>query len=284
MSEITCPYCAATLFDSELAAGECTSCMQKLPRRVSGPSYRRSGQGGLDVREVKAWQTVRTGVSRLAWCVSAEAAMGLLFGAGLVGLKDHFGGYQNGADGLLLLLFFGLVGAGVGGLISWVLTLLAPAHSGLRLHAIGSGAMLPGGILVAASPFALAALTRNSMIRQFEWLLWLMLFTGIVLVVADWIWYCVYLRGVARYFGNGTLGVNFLALGVVSGSLLVMGVAGMLVLQEVLRFRHRDLEELATVGLWLGGVSLLVWLGVDLFRLHRLIPSLDRQIRSLELD
>jgi hypothetical protein len=254
--------------------------MQKLPQRNVGLPHTRADVFGRAVWEAKLWQGVRSSVGVLAWCVGAEGAMGLLLGASIA-ILDPFHG-SSASEALLGCLIFGMGLMGVGCLIALVLSLLAPAHSGLRLHRIGTYVTGLMGPVVFVSPILLDALTRNAALRQFEWLLWLMLLTGVVLVVAAWVWYCIYLRGVARYFGNQVLAVNFLALGIVSAVMAVSGIGGTFAAQ-FFGFVQGDVEELAVIGGWLGGLVLLVWLDVLLFGLYRLIPSADLAIPSRKL-
>ncbi len=287
MSEITCPFCSATLFDSELAAGECTSCMQKLPRQAHktwpGGSYgshwgaaaHQPRPGAGDLTAGRGWQGVRGGVGVLALATWATVALFPLL-ALTVWAHDVAHLHSPGVDALAIFLLLGLMVSGLVALIGLVLSLTAPAWSGLRMHAVGSGVALLLSPLVIASPFVLVELTRQRIVRQFEWLLILMLLAGIVLELAAWAWYCVYLRGVARWFGDEPLGVGFLSLGIVAAVGTGMGLGILFLCKEVFHRHDRELEQVLLVGWAFGGLIVLVWLGVMLVRLYRLIPS-DRR-------
>jgi len=271
MSEITCPFCNATLFDSELAAGECTSCMQKLPRRRVGSPSLGPTRGGLGEVEGRDWQGVRGGVGVLALAVWATVVLVPLLALAI--WVHEFSRWSPGPEAMAVFLVFGLMLCGLVGLVGLVLSLVAPAYSGLRMHTVGSGVGLLMGPLVIASPFVLAAMTRGGIVRQFEWLLILMLLAGIVLELAAWVWYFVYLRGVARWFGDEPLGMGFVSLGIVLAVLAGLGLGGLFFLTAAEHFHNRELEKILFVGSVFASLVLLVWLGMMLVRLYRLIPS-----------
>ena len=77
----TCPFCGAQLFPSELAEGQCTSCMRQLPSHVTADAPTRGSEfvarprddwpvrrssGGYG-RSPERWRMMRIGLLLLIW-------------------------------------------------------------------------------------------------------------------------------------------------------------------------------------------------------------------------
>jgi len=274
MSEITCPYCSATLFDSELDAGECTSCMRRLP-----PNWLRTAEGdGLGAGQEDAgrdWEAVRFGVGVLS-AASFTQAGALVLGVGAMVIGEVNPG-EPLAMLLVMLAGLGLLVGSVLGLVGFVTTLLSPRHAGLRSLVAGTVASMVFGVVLLFAPFLLMALLEgmgNLPGWEFQTLAWLMLCCGVLAIVAASVVFFVYLRGIARYFGAAALGGLFLTYGILSAILLILNAAAFVLFVEFFRFQfgRPDLEIFMSCGFAVEGLGLLIWLGVLLGQLRWLIP------------
>jgi hypothetical protein len=268
MSEITCPFCCATLFDSELTAGECTSCTRRLPPRLGQAGVRGwSAMGRPD--DGQDWEWVRSGVGVLA------GAAFLLVGASLALVGGNFQ-KDPGLLAIFLLLAGGLAAlmAGVLWLVGLTTSLLCPRRAGLRGLAISTAGCV---ILGVVSPVVLMPVLER-VIQDYEVrriLAELIAYGGALSDMAAIVLFFLYLRGVARHFGDVALGGLLLTYVLVFVAVVVGGVAaGILINMTRLNIRMywRDWEMFMGYGFGMGGLALLIWPGILLMKLRAVIP------------
>jgi MFS family permease len=274
MSEVTCPYCSATLFDSELEAGECTSCMRRLPPHWLRTAER-DGLGAAHEDAGRGWEAVRSGVVVLAVASFTLAGVLVLCACGPV--ASEMGRNEPMALVLVVLAALGLLVGSVLGLAGFVTTLLCPRHSGFRGLVAGTVVSLVFGVVLLVAPFLLMALleaTGNPPRWELQTLAWLMLCSGVLALVAASVVFFVYLRGIARYFGDAALGGLLLTYGILSAVLVVLNAAGLFLYEEFFRFQfgRPDMEIFMSCGFVVEGLGLLIWLGFLLRQLRVLIP------------
>jgi hypothetical protein len=275
MSEVVCPFCSATLFDSELDAGECTSCMRRLPPRLGETVARGWSPMGLN-EGGRGWESVRSGVGVLSVAAFLSAGALVTWVSGM--LISQMNRPYYGPDGLAIFLVIGGALAALGASLLWLVglitSLLCPQRGGLRGLVLGTACCVILGVVMLFSPFVLMAVLER-VIRNFEILrilAMLMVCGGVLSIVAANLLFFVYLRGVARYFGDAALGGLLLTYGLVSGT-IVMGSLASLVLFEMARMYGRDWEMLLSCGFSVEGLALMIWVGILLQKLRKVIPG-----------
>jgi hypothetical protein len=278
MSEVVCPFCSATLFDSELSAGECTSCTRRLPPRLGETVVRGWSARGQD-DDGRGWESVRSGVEALS--IAAFLSAGVLL-AGVAGMSS--GGLGCLVPVLVILGGLAALAAGLLWLVGLITSLLCPQRGGMRGLALGTAACVILGVVMLFSPFVLLPVLER-VIRDYQVLrilAILMVCGGILSNVAANLLYFLYLRGVARYFGDAPLGGLLLTYGIVSGAVVVGSVASVILIDMSRMYAGmywRDGEMFLGCGFCLGGVALLIWGGILLRKLRDVIPTqtLSRQ-------
>jgi hypothetical protein len=281
MSEVTCPYCSATLFDSELDAGECTSCMRRLPSNWLRTAER-DGLGAGHEDAGRGWESVRSGVGVLAVATFTQAGVLVVGGGGIV-LSEM----SRGEPLSMLLVMLAGLGLLVGSVLllsGFVPTLLCPRHAGLRSLVVGTVVTMVLGIVLLFSPLLLMRLLEamgNLPRWEFQALAFLMFCCGILVLLASSVVFFLYLRGIARYFGDAAMGGLFLTYGILFAILVILNVAALILFEEIFRFRfgRPDIEMLMSCGFAVEGLGLLIWLGVLLWQLRTLIPPPPHGLR-----
>jgi hypothetical protein len=141
---------------------------------------------------------------------------------------------RKAATGLTALVKLGKLAAGIISLVGMILTVLAPQDSGLRglglsslLAMLLAVALLLGGL--ASSIAGMGWLAGGLRGMETAGLLGAIL-VGLVLLFVASLLFFIYLRGVARYFGNNSLGYAFIAYFVTSLVMGVLAIGGMVMM------------------------------------------------------
>jgi hypothetical protein len=276
MSEVTCPFCCATLFDSELKAGECNTCMARLPPRLGETVAPRLSAMGRD-EDGRAWESVRSGVGLLSVAALLSAGPLLACVAGIfIGERERYRGEDPWRSAIFLFVPAGLtaLAAHLLGVVGLIRSLLCPERGGLQGLVLGTAACLILGILLLVCPYMLTTMLGGGVLIDdlLGVLAGLTACGGVLANVAAVLLFFLYLRGVARSFGDAGLGGLLLAYGLASTA-IVVGSLGVILFETTRGYWRHDEAIYMVCGLFLEGTALMIWGGILLRKLRGVIPT-----------
>ena len=271
-----CPGCGASLFPIEIAEGQCTRCLRRLPADLASdavtadlPEPRRDGDAArareYDSRDhdpyharmaaAEGWGGMRVGVALIYW--------GILLNLVTLGLQIlMIPALCGGVRPLVYLLTF--LSAGVT-LASGVLCLVGLA---CMLATISAAVLL--AIFAISTPFS----RRSLVVPDALVFLW---FVGIVvLVFMTTLAYTLVMRAAARYWGDRELANSFMSFFCVAWVGFVILVIFGVCLGSSVRSSFSYSRELLVVlncGFLIVGLFMTVWFLSLLSRLREAIPS-----------
>jgi len=296
MATTTCPSCGAPLNEDEVHEGRCGVCLEKLPSRIrTRPIFQDEDEAepASERRRLREWDEDYPDIRKGGHWSGVHAGLGLLNvgliinlilqGVGILpNILLQMPQMQNAALVLQMLVGSGQLATGVILLVGMIRAVLAPRESGLRalgvwslvLTLVSGGMLVVGfvGVLVVA---ALAGMREPS--PEEVILISLPICLGLVLAFVATLLFFLYLRGVARHFGDNSLGGGFIAYFIVSMLLLVAAVFGALML--VFYLAWAPVNEALWVSVLVGGalvvvgLGLTIWLIVMFRRLRKLIAG-----------
>lgn len=254
MCEVTCPYCYATLFDSELSAGQCTSCMRGLTKKWLHKTLHDWNGRGLQEGGA-GWETVRGGLSSLAISLFLLAGVSLL-GGGAVFLCEKLG---RQAEILAFAVGLAVMLAVLMSAIGFFCSLFAPARAAVRNLAM----------FTCIDLFLTFFLLFFSVFFQrFEYCLGAAAAISAAIVI-----YFFYLRAIARYFRALLTGAALLTYAIASSILVILNIGALSLYEMNLPpLARAEMDQFIECGFVVQAIALMIWAGILLWKLRELVP------------